>query len=878
MSSDSTAALSLFATAPKGMEGLLADELRQLGAGGVAETRAGVAFSGTLETAYRACLWSRVANRILLPLATFAAVDADDVYAGVSTIDWSAHLTVSGTLAVDATLAGGQKDLANSRYLAQRVKDAIVDQFRQRTGTRPNVDTLHPDLRVNLHTEHGEATVSIDLAGESLHRRGYRAEGVQVEAPLKENLAAAILLRAGWPAIAAAGGNLVDPLCGSGTLPIEAALMAADVAPGLLRATASSTRSRADADAVGGTGVETVAPAGATTEVAQVGAVGATAARQGNFGFERWQQHDAALWERLVAEARERRTAGLARLREIQRSRQRGAEGVWQNRAAAVGEEPTWLINGFDHDRRAVTLARASVARAGLDRIVHIEQRELSQFVPPPGAQQDTSANQRASIAASSDEVAGLVVANPPYGERLGDTASEIVTLYSELGDRLRAGFGGWRAAVLVGDRELGHLLGLRADKLNTLYNGALKVTLLQFAVAAETETHGRVPRGRRAVVAPAKAGGAPATSGDGSGEPAASGRGAAAGGGENADVGSHRRAGVAGPDLPASAADQFANRLRKNRQHLGRTMRRQDVTCYRVYDADLPDYAFAVDIYEHWVHVQEYAAPAEVEPLRAQQRLNEALRIIPAVLEVLPANVHLKLRQRQRGAAQYTRQAARGRFHEVREGDIKFLVNLTDYLDTGLFLDGRLTRAVIREAAKGQSFLNLFAYTGTASVVAARGGAASTTSIDLSQTYLDWARRNFEINHLQTNRNHLIQADVLEWIGRPHDGKHDSPGVYDLIYLDPPTFSNSKRMGRATFDVQRDHADLIRLVVRRLLAPEGVLWFASNSRRFTMDVANLPGLVLRDLSKATLAPDFKRAARMHHLWQIERHEEQDEK
>jgi 23S rRNA (guanine2445-N2)-methyltransferase / 23S rRNA (guanine2069-N7)-methyltransferase len=842
------------------MEGLLADELRQLGAGGVAETRAGVAFHGTLETAYRACLWSRVANRILLPLATFAAVDADDVYTGVSAIDWSAHLSVSGTLAVDATLAGGQKDLANSRYLAQRVKDAIVDQFRQRTGVRPSVDTLHPDLRVNLHTEHGEATVSIDLAGESLHRRGYRAEGVQVEAPLKENLAAAILLRAGWPAIAAAGGSLVDPLCGSGTLPIEAARVAADIAPGMLRAAAGSVRSRAHADVVTPVGAEAAAPAGAGTtaragaeaavadvgavgtKAAHVSAVGAAAAQQGGFGFERWLQHDAALWERLVAEARERRTAGLARLREIQRSRQRPAEGGLHDGAIGTGAEQTWLIHGFDHDRRAVTLARASVARAGLDRIVHIEQRELSQLVPPRLVAPETSAaattSLRASDRTSGDEAAGLLVANPPYGERLGDTASEIVTLYSELGERLRAGFGGWRAAVLVGDRELGHLLGLRADKLNTLYNGALKVTLLQFTVAADTATHGRVPRSRQAVVAPAQTGQVPA----------------------------------------ASAADQFANRLRKNRQHLGRTMRRQGFSCYRVYDADLPDYAFAVDIYEDWVHVQEYAAPAEVEPLRAQQRLNEALRIIPAVLEVPPANVHLKLRQRQRGAAQYTRQAAHGRFHEVREGDVKFLVNLTDYLDTGLFLDGRLTRAVIREAAKGQSFLNLFAYTGTASVVAARGGAASTTSIDLSQPYLDWARRNFEINHLQANRNHLIQADVLEWIGRPHDGKHDSPGVYDLIYLDPPTFSNSKRMGRATFDVQRDHADLIRLVVRRLLAPEGVLWFASNSRRFTMDITNLPDLVLRDLSRATLPPDFKRAARMHHLWQIERQEEQDER
>ena len=845
-SPESAAVLRLFATAPKGMEGLLADELRELGAGGVAETRAGVAFEGALELAYRVCLWSRVANRVLLPLTMFAVADPDDLYAGALAVDWSAHLSVQGTLAVDVTLAGGQKELRHSRYAAQRVKDAIVDQFRERTGVRPSVDTLFPDLRVNVHTQRGEATVSIDLSGESLHRRGYRREGTQVEAPLKENLAAAILLRAGWPAIAAAGGRLVDPLCGSGTLPIEAALMAADIAPGLARA--------------------------------QMEGAG--------FGFERWLQHDAALWERLVTEARERRDAGLTRLRAAAR--------------AGAGGAQAWPIIGYDHDRRAVALARASVARAGLDRVVRIERQELAELAPPTlSATSATPAPLNSSAPLHLVAPLGLVVTNPPYGERLGDTASEIVTLYSELGDRLRAGFTGWRAAVLVGDRELGHLLGLRAGKLNTLYNGALKVTLLQFAVTAEAETHGRVSRKSRST----ESAGAIASTRPTIVPPASAddlGIGAAEGAAADASTIAATAVTAAVTTSASPAADQFANRLRKNMQHIGRMMRRQGVTCYRVYDADLPDYSLAIDVYEQWVHVQEYAAPAEIEQLRAQQRLNEALRIIPNVLGLPPANVHLKVRKRQRGAAQYTRQDAKGRFLIVSEGDVKFLVNLTDYLDTGLFLDGRLTRALIREAAKGQSLLNLFAYTGAASVVAARGGAASTTSVDLSQPYLDWARRNFEINHLHVAggdagaadraagpaRNHLIQADVLEWVARPHDGKHDSPGVYDLIYLDPPTFSNSKRMGRgtglgagagatrATFDVQRDHADLIRLVVRRLLAPSGVLWFASNSRKFTMDAVNLPGLVLRDLSKATLPPDFKRSARMHHLWQIERQED----
>ena len=272
--------------------------------------------------------------------------------------------------------------------------------------------------------------------------------------------------------------------------------------------------------------------------------------------------------------------------------------------------------------------------------------------------------------------------------------------------------------------------------------------------------------------------------------------------------------------------------------------MRRQNVTCFRVYDADLPDYAFAIDLYEEanardtettggrrarrlHAHVQEYAAPPEIDPAKAQARLRAALRVIPEVLQLEPRNVHLKVRRRQRGAAQYERQSTAGRFFEVHEGELRFFVNLTDFLDTGLFLDGRLTRALLRDTARGAHVLNLFSYTGAATVAAGKGGAASTTSVDLSRTYLDWARRNLELNKLKPSRNRLVQADALEWIGRPHDGSPDAPREYDLVYLDPPTFSNSKRMGRATFDAARDHADLIRVVARRLLRPGGTLLFA---------------------------------------------------
>ena len=311
--------------------------------------------------------------------------------------------------------------------------------------------------------------------------------------------------------------------------------------------------------------------------------------------------------------------------------------------------------------------------------------------------------------------------------------------------------------------------------------------------------------------------------------------------------------------------AEMFANRLRKNLRHLGKWARREGVTCYRVYDADLPEYALAVDLYEDWVHVQEYAAPPTVDPMLAQRRLSDAMAVIPDTLGRPADRVVLKVRRRQKGLAQYERQAMMGQFREVREGSLRFLVNLTDYLDTGLFLDHRPTRALIRSAVRGGRFLNLFAYTGTASVYAAAGGAASTTTIDMSPVYLDWARRNMELNGFGEGRAHrFVRADCLAWLAVPH------PERYHVIFVDPPTFSNSKRMGEATFDVQRDHVGLLRSVVQ-LLARDGLILFSNNFRHFKMHRSALPDLTIEDITHSTIPPDFQRNPRIHTCWKLTR-------
>ena len=398
---------AFFATTAKGMEELLAAELQALGASDVETRRAGASFVGGLEVAYRVCLWSRVANRVLLPLATFPAPTPQALYEGVRTIPWSDHLDARRTLAVDC--ATSRSAIAHSHYGALKTKDAIVDQLRAQTGARPSVDVAHPDVRVNVYLHEDRAVVSIDLSGESLHRRTYRQHGAA--APLKETLAAAVLLLAEWPRLAAAGAPLIDPMCGSGTLPIEAALMAARIAPGRKRT---------------------------------------------SFGFLGWRGHQSAVWTRLCHEAEAQEIRDPRRLP---------------------------LIHGYDASVAAVRAALANVERAGLRGRVHIEKRSLGACAP--------------MITRGRAEVPGVVVTNPPYGERLGDVA-QLGTLYAALGDTLRRRFPGWTGYVLTGSPALGKRIGLRAARRYILYNGAIECRLLVFPISSQPVRQAEGPRWRR--------------------------------------------------------------------------------------------------------------------------------------------------------------------------------------------------------------------------------------------------------------------------------------------------------------------------------------------------------------------------------------------
>ena len=414
----------------------------------------------------------------------------------------------------------------------------------------------------------------------------------------------------------------------------------------------------------------------------------------------------------------------------------------------------------------------------------------------------------------------GLLLVNPPYGERLGD-AQALKTLYAELGQVLKERFNGWQAGVFTGNPALGRELGIEARRRHRLFNGPIEAQLLRLEIAPEHYAREHRP-------------------------------------GRLPPVDAARR------DAPG--AQMFANRLRKNLDALGKWARREQVSCYRVYDADMPEYAFAIDLYgdgERYAFVQEYAAPPTVPEERVRARRAEAVAVLPQTLGLDAEHVWFRTRRRRKGLDQYTKVGSEQAFHEIAEGGLRFLVNFDDYLDTGLFLDHRPTRARLRALAAGQRFLNLFGYTGSATVYAAAGGARATTTVDLSRTYLDWTRRNLELNGFRGREHVLVQADAREWL------RSAPAGGWDLVFLDPPTFSNSKRMS-GTFDVQRDHVALLEDTVR-LLAPAGVLVFSTNYTRFELDAAALAGLAIEDITRATIPKDFERSPRIHRCYLVRR-------
>lgn len=405
----------------------------------------------------------------------------------------------------------------------------------------------------------------------------------------------------------------------------------------------------------------------------------------------------------------------------------------------------------------------------------------------------------------------GTVICNPPYGERLGTTPA-LIALYSVFGQRLKQQFSGWNASIFSGEPELLNCLRLRSHRQFKAKNGPLDCLQKNYQISERTAAE--------------------------------------------------QQADELKFEQNAQVAPDFANRLAKNIKKIEKWAKQQGINAYRLYDADLPEYNLAVDRYDDHIVVQEYAAPKNIDEQKARQRLLDAVSATLYVTGVETNKLVLKVRQKQKGTNQYEKLANKGDYFYVTEYGAILWVNLTDYLDTGLFLDHRLTRKMVGQMAKGKTFLNLFAYTGSATIHAALNGAKSTTTVDMSNTYLNWAEQNLELNNLPLRNNRLFQADCLQWLAECRER-------FELIFVDPPTFSNSKRM-EDCWDVQRDHIKLM-TQLKRILTTDGTIVFSNNKRGFKMDFEGLAelGLQAENISHKTLPLDFERNPQIHNCWII---------
>lgn len=756
--------LEFFATCPKGFEKLLAQELDGLRIKKVRPLGGQVAFYGSLADAYRVCLWSRLTSRVILVLDRVGAATSDALYEDLSHIAWEDHIGPHATIAVSAH--GTNDQLRNTNFIAVRTKDAIVDRLAAKRGSRPMVNTLAPDVTIVVRVSRNRATVGIDLAGEALFKRsltGGRGPARELP-PLRLDYAAALLY---LQAQTAASASLFSPdaplpallFPGAGALAQEAAGMALDVAPGILRA---------------------------------------------RWGMTGWAGHDDDAWQDLLAEADER---------------------------AEKGQE------------RQVTLYAADPRPKSKEAVLYT--------LRAGGLKADVQFLAASELLKHAEHFTGIVA-------DLSWTKEEPTlqgSAYATLGL-----FAGQASTLLTSDTNTDTVLRATPSQTFSVYVGNSIATMRSYPAAIAEEVE-------------ASASDAPASNSESTSVPA----------GPTVMV-NNQPVSVLVP-----ASDQFAARLAKVAKQRAKWARKNDVSCYRVYDADLPDYAVSIDIYKGaikpttWLQISEYAASKEIDPDLAKRRLLDVLALAPRILSVPSSNVNLRTRTRAKGGSQYSGEGSaadnsRKEMLLIDEGGLLFEVNFASRLDCGIFLDHRDTRAEIRELMKSagaaKSFLNLFAYTGTATCYAADGGALHSTTVDLSKPSLEWAKRNMKRNGFDGEEHAFVQADVLSWITEMRHTKNR----WNVIFCDVPTFSNSSRMRQSSFDVQRDHAELI-IGISRLLTRGGVAIFSCNLRTFKPDVEKIQraGVIIEDITSETIPEDFSRNQKIHHTYKISRKPRENE-
>nr|WP_220498395.1 bifunctional 23S rRNA (guanine(2069)-N(7))-methyltransferase RlmK/23S rRNA (guanine(2445)-N(2))-methyltransferase RlmL [Rhodopirellula sp. JC639] len=737
----------LIATCAFGLEAIVRRELETLGIEATIGESGRVHFRGDLETIALANLQLRCADRVLIRVAEFPAADFDALFETVRAIPWGDLLPIDAEFPVTGRSIKSQ--LSSVPACQRTVKRAIVDaMLRDHRAT--TLDETGPLFKIDVALLKDTATLTIDTTGRSLHRRGYRTDISQ--APLKETLAAAMVLLSFWKP----DRPLLDPFCGSGTIPIEAARIGRNIAPGIDR----------------------------------------------DFTFESWPTVATTLLPDLRSRA-----------------------------IAAQVDSIEERILGSDLDGRVLRAARDNAERAGVADSIHFQ----------PGD----------ALRLTSRRRFGCLITNPPYGRRIGEDR-ELDALYHALPDVLR-GLPTWSHYFLTAYPNFEHAVGRQADRRRKLYNGRIECTYYQF--------HGpkRVvgDRGEAAEVASSDAAAKPHDApGDHTAPPE--------------KPYTHAAGPAAFGHLDAKATHQaelFATRLRKRAKHLRRWPTKRNITCFRLYERDIPEIPLIVDRYEDHLHITEYERPHDRDPAQHANWLDLMARTAGETLEVPASNVHFKRRGRQKGNTQHEKVDHTGNRFVVHEGGLKFLVNLDDYVDTGLFLDHRVARSMVRDLAKDKWVLNLFCYTGAFTVYAAAGGARKTTSVDLSNTYLSWTKENLRINGLidakRQDGHSFIASDVEQFIA-----DHPAGERYDLVVFDPPTYSRSKKTEK-DWNVQTDAIPMLQTLLP-LVRKGGVILFSTNFRRFKFDPDALDVAECHEISKQTVPEDF-RNRRIHRCWRIVR-------
>lgn len=752
--------LELFVSCLAGTENLLAEELHRLGIHRVRPLSGGVAVYCRQRQALKICLWSRLAARVLLVLGRIEAIDADTLYLQAKELPWDSIIASESTLAVRAN--GTNDELRNTKFSALKVKDAICDALRETAGWRPDIDTDQPDVSIEVRIKDAKATISLDLSGETLFQRSYLSPSDASDEAHRCGEAASLVALAHQTIAESSHWGVVDPACDGGAVVLEAASIACNLAPGLIRE---------------------------------------------HWGFGGWAAFDLTLWQELLDEADEAFESGLEAL-------QAHLASTPQNPSA---EGPHVGFIGTSASSVAIAIARTRAKRAGLASLVSIELGDADSI---------DEVVERAGLAMNSPLIIASMepLAEEGIAARIKSEERSILEAFSNSPHNSSLAIAGYRSIYRslteepVVKTELGR--GRIAQPARIYSNCTIRQTSILVA-----DPHG----------------------------------------GADHQVKVHDQ-----------TSEQFAARLKKNFKAIRKWATKEGVSCYRVYDADLPDYAVAIDLYTGaggaegitYLHIAEYAPPASIDPDKAARRFDDILAIAPIALGVRPDHVFSKTRQRAKGGSQYAREKRHAYVTQVEESKHLFEVDLSSYLDTGIFLDHRPTRQWIEYHAEGKRFLNLFAYTGTASVYAAAGGATETTTVDLSQTYLDWARRNMELNGFVGDEHKFERGDVMQWITQCRR----TPLRYDLIFVDPPTFSNSKSMGTHTWDVQRDHVELL-IGVSRLLTENGCALFSCNLRSFKPDMEQLEkyGVAMEEVTESTIPFDFSRNQKIHHAYLVTR-------